>query len=589
MIMAFNADPAPSLDALSDIGSQSLNQGKTLKLGTALALVLAVGIFANWPALLSDSIMWDDWIVLAWITEARLDWAFQFFSSYGVTPLFLIDFPFIVFVHSAAASVQIAKIIYFSSVIISAVLILLISIRVAHGNLLFATLAGILAACCPAWTGEGFHLTGLIYSFFIPLFLAGMLFFVQVASSTKRMVAIRVIALFALFLSFSLNSLLVLFYALVPAVFYASLQHEPKDLRTVFLNVRVFLVRHLDFLMLPIVFWVLKQTFMPRVGIYAHYNRISFDWIHIFIGYLRLIPDILRTTIFVPFSIPIGSLAAAAVFLIVFLGSRTLLAQFENDADAARNRLKMLFGLGILALLGTALPYYLVGRHTFYAFGMNSRDSVLFPLSISWITASLFCMLLKPRATSQAREPQSPRLLRRRVALGAFAALIVAQSFLNWRNHADWQAHYAYYRSAIEKLAHDELVGQASVIQVIDQLPRGRTLRMWNYPTSIWTEVISAAFQKTTRLAIPFPPENGRFFTRDEINLRVRESEVGFMFSEVNLDGQQIRLTVQPGSGARDPIYLALAYWRVRFFAPADMPKLLDSLTRIKSERIGSE
>ncbi|HVS26498.1 MAG TPA: hypothetical protein VHE58_04275 [Burkholderiales bacterium] len=587
--MTLNADPPPSLDALSALGSQLLNQERPLTRGTALALVIAVGIFANWPALLSDSIMWDDWIVLTWITQARPDWMFQFFSSYGVTPYILVDFPFIAFVQHAATSVLIAKIIYFSSVIISAVLIMLISKRVAHGNLLFATLAGASAACCPAWSGEGFHLAGLIYSLIIASFLVGMLFFIQVASSTRRRLAIRVIALSALFLSFSLNSLLVLFYALVPAVFYASLQNELKDLRTLFLNARVFLIRHLDFLVLPIVFWVLKETLMPRVGIYVRYNKISFDWIRIFISYLRLIPDILGTNIFVPFSIPIGSLAAVVIFLIVFLGSRLVLARFENDAEAARSHLKMLFGLGILALLGTALPYYLVGRRTFYAYGFNSRDSVLFPLSVSWITAALFCMLLKLRASFQAPEPQGSGLLRRRVAIGAFAALIVAQSFSNWRNHADWQAHYAYYRSAIEKVAHDQLVGQASVIQVIDKLPRDRTLRTWNYPTSIWTEIISAAFQKTTRLAIPYPPENSRFFTRDEINRRVRETEVAFMLSGIDLDGQQIRLTVEPGSGARDPIHLALAYWRARFFAPDDMPKLLDSLTRIRSERIGGE
>jgi hypothetical protein len=587
--MRFNADPPPSVDALSDRGSRSLNQGKTLTLGTAFALVIAVGIFAHWPALISDSIMWDDWILLTWITQARLDWMFQVHNNYGLTPFSLVIFPFVAFVHSAAASVLIAKIIYFSSVIISAVLIMLISKRVAHGNLLFATLAGASAACCPTWSGEGFHLTGMIYSFFITLFLAGMLIFILVATSTRRRLVIRVIALAALFLSFSLNSLLVLFYALVPAVFYASLQHEPKDLRTLFTNTKVFLIRHVDFLVLPIVFWVLKETFMPRVGIYAHYNRISFNWIHIFISYLRLIPDILGTTIFVPFSIPIGSLAAAVVFLIVFLGSRPVLSRFGNDAEAARGRLKILLGLGILALLGAALPYYVVGRRTFYAFGYTTRDSMLFPLAISWITAALFCMLLKPRASFQAREPRGPELLRRRVALGAFAALIVAQSFLNWRNHADWQVHYAYYRSAIEKVAHDPLAGQASVIQVIDQLPRDRTLRIWNYPTSIWTEMISAAFQKTTRLAIPYPPENGRFYTRDEINRRVLDTTVAFMYSGIDLDGQQIRLTVEPGSGARNPIRLALAYWQARFLAPDDMPKLLDSLTQIRSERIGGE
>lgn len=587
--MTFNVDPPPSLDALSDLGSRSLNQGKALTRGTAFALVLAVGIFAHWPALVSDSIMWDDWIVLAWITQARLDWVFQFYSNYGVTPFFLVHFPFVAFVQDAATSIQIAKIIYFSGVIISAVLIMLISWRVAHGNLFFATLASISAVCFPASSGEGFHLSSLIYSLFIPLFLAGMLIFILVASSTSHRLAIRVIALAALLLSFTLNSLLVLFYALIPAVFYASLRVEQASSHRLFVNAKGFLIRHLDFLVLPLAFWILKVTFMPRVGIYARYNEMRFDWAGIFHAYERLIPDILQSTFFVPLSIQFVSWVAAAVFVIVVLGGRPVLARFENDAEAARGRLIILFGLGFLALFGAALPYYIVGRRSFQAFGFMSRDNVLFPLAVSWITAALFCMLLKPRALFQARSPQGSGLLLRRVALGALAALIVAQSLSNWRNHADWQAHYAYYRSAIEKATHDELVGQASVIQVIDQLPGDRTLQTWKYPTSIWTEIISAAFQKTTRLAIPFPPENGRFFTRDEINRRVRETEVAFMLSGIDLDGPQIRLTVEPDSGARSPIRLALAYWRARFLAPAEMPKLLDSLTRIRSERIGGK
>jgi hypothetical protein len=42
------------------------------------ALVFAVGIFSHWPALLTDSIMWDDYLILAWITQGRFDWLYQF-------------------------------------------------------------------------------------------------------------------------------------------------------------------------------------------------------------------------------------------------------------------------------------------------------------------------------------------------------------------------------------------------------------------------------------------------------------------------------------------------------------------------------
>jgi hypothetical protein len=531
--------------------------------------------------------MWDDWIILAWITQTRLDWVFQFFHNYGVTPFFLVEFPLVAFLHEATAAVLVAKIINVSSVIINAILIMLISRKVAYGNLTFATLAGISAVCFPTISGEGFHITQLIYCFFIPLFLVGILIFIEVSLSTRRRLAIRLCALAALLLSFSFNSLLVMFYALIPAVFYSSLQRKPHQVRSIFVNGKIFIIRHLDFLALPFVFWIIKEAYMPRVGIYARYNQIHFDWAGIFHAYERLIPDMMQTTLFVPLSIPFVYWIVAVIGIIaVLMSGRSIFARFTNDSERTRGHLITLCCLGFFVLVGVALPYYIVGRRSFEAFGFMSRDSVLFPLPISWITAALFCMLLKLRLHFTVHKMQTSGFLWQRVVLGIFVALILAQSLSNWRNHADWQAHYAYYRSASDKIVQDKLITQASVMEIIDRLPGDRTLKTWKYGTSIWTEMVSEAFHKTRCLVIPFPPENGRFFTREEIQRRIRETEIDFMLGEINIEGQQVRVTVEPGSIAQSPLRLALAYWRIRFFVPEDMPKLLDALTRITVEPI---
>ena len=60
------------------------------------------------------------------------------------------------------------------------------------------------------------------------------------------------------------------------------------------------------------------------------------------------------------------------------------------------------------------------------------------------------------------------------------------------------------------------------------------------------------------------------------------------MFSDVDLNGPQGRLVVAPGQGARNPILLTLAYWRARFLAPGEMQDLLQTLTELKSTRLGS-
>jgi hypothetical protein len=551
-------------------------------------VVFGVGIFAHWPALLTDSIMWDDYLILAWSTQGRFDWLYQFYSNYGVTPMALVYLPFVATAPTAATIVQLAKLLCVASVLLNAVLVMLISLRVAHGNRVFAVLAGATAAAFPGLSGEGFQPTFLLYCFFVPLFLTGILLFIETARSPISRPIIRVAALVLLLLSFSLNSLLVLFYAVVPAVFYASIRREQTATRQLFSAGMRFVLGHMDFLAAPLVFWALKEVFMPRVGIYARYNAPRFDWAGILQAYERLVPDMLQTVLFVPFSIPLALWFAATVFVVAALAAGPILSRLTRACESTGSELAILFGLGCLALIGAAFPYYLVGRRSIQTYGFMSRDNVLFPLSVSWVTAALTCMLLRGRLPWRKIGSDRVERLVHRAGVAGFCALLAAQSLFNWRNHADWQAHYAYYRSVIEKVVHDRNVVDASVVELVDRLPGDRTLQGWKYPTSIWTAILSAAFQKTARLAIPFPPANASFYTPREISQRLRDTEVAFMFSDIDLNGPQARLVVAPGPGARNPILLTVAYWRARFLAPAEMPDLLQSLTELTSSRLGS-
>jgi hypothetical protein len=553
------------------------------------AVVFGVGIFSHWPALLTDSIMWDDYLILAWITQGRFDWLYQFYSNYGITPMGLVYLPFIAVTPAASTAVLFAKFICVASVLLNAALVMLISVRVAHGDRFFAVLAGATAAAFPGLSGEGFQPTFLLYCFFVPVFLIGLLLFVETAQSRASRPIIRVAGLIALLLSFSLNSLLVFFYALIPAVFYASIGREQTaPPRLLFAAGGRFLLRNLDFLATPIVFWIIKESFMPRVGIYARYNSLRLDWAGILQAYERLIPDMLQTVLFVPFSIPLAMWFAAAVFVIAALASGPILSRLNYDRESRAQETAILFGLGCLALIGAALPYYLVGRRSIQTYGFMSRDNVLFPLAVSWVTAALTCMLLRFRWPWRMAGSDWVEQFVQRAGIAGFCALLASQALFDWRNHADWQAHHAYYRSVIEKVARDQNIAKASIVEMIDKLPGDRTLQGWKYPTSIWSAILSAAFGKMTRLAIPFPPANGSFYTPQEISRRLRDTEVAFMFSDVDLNGPQSRLVVAPGQGARNPILLTLAYWRARFLAPGEMQDLLQSLTELKSTRLGS-
>lgn len=550
-----------------------------------LMIVCAVALFAHWPALLSDSVMWDDWIVLGCIRERHADWLIEFYRNYGVTPYAIVHLPFFALTWDMTHVVGIAKAVYLLSAVASSCLIASLAFQISGRNVTFATMTGCLAASYPGWSGEAIHISVLVYSIFILMFFVGMLLFIGIASRPeRRSMLIRATALALLFISFALNSLLTLFYGLFPIVVYAAVTEVRDVQQTFWKNIARFLGTNFDFVVLPLIFWVFKETFMPRVGQYVRYNQIHLSIPGLMADYARLVPDTLRATIKAPFSFSLGIALAIASFTIAVLGRRRVLRWLTDHGLPSRATLWILFAAGAFALASTALPYYLVGRHSFLPFGYGTRDNALFPISYGMSAAALFCLCLwfirrGGRAFSKLAVGHA-RLGEGAVA-ALLAALIIAQSVANWRNVADWQAHYVYYRSTIEKIARLDLARRASIIQVSSRLPSQRTLQSVGYPTSIWTEIIAAGFGKTERLATPYPPENGKFYTRPEIDHRVYETEVQFMLANINLGGRQIRVDIDPGSGATGNISLAFNYWRARFWKPAEMAPLLESVTRI--------
>lgn len=543
-----------------------------------IIIPIVMGFIAHWPSLLSDSKMWDDWNILSWTIQNRADWVFQFFHNYGVTPYFIVYFP-LTFIQDAETAMFLSKLIYFFGIIINAILVMFITKKIVPENPLFVILSGISMIFYPSLSGEGFHPTTLSYYFFVPLFFIGLLLFIITASSNKFNLLIRITSLFTLFLSFSLNSLLVMFYGLVPTVMYVTIKKNK------FINLKNFIIRHIDFLLLPIIFWIIKEIFMPRKAIYARYNKIILDWNGILLGYKQLMFDIINTIILTPFSIKYTSWIAITIFIVMLLKIKlSSKNNLINQNITPAKELLILLITSSFALFCAAFPYYMIGRRSFVPFGFLSRDNILFPLPVSWIIAILFCFILKAQLFIPNYLTSFKRIYQK-IIIGIFIVLISSQSISNWRNHLDWQAHYAYYRSIINVISKNQLVKQSSVIHIIDQIPGDRTLRNYRYPTSVWTNIMSVTFLNTTRLAIPHTPKNGRFFSKDEIKNHILWTEMDFMFNNININGQQIRITATPNKKF-NPTLLALEYWKNRFIKPHKMSKFLNSLTNVTIEPI---
>lgn len=576
---------------------------KTTQVYHFVPMLLGIGIFAHWPSLISDSLMWDDYNVLPWITQSRWDWAFQFLHNYGVTPYLIAYAPFFLLKNNIEIIVWFAKILTLAGIILNGYLIIQLTLDITRGNRIFAWISGFAAICSPSTSGEGFHLSSIVYYLFIPLFYIGLRLWIflithenaenfeNIESSEgytklwfKKRWVIRFAALSALFLSFSFNSLLVFFYGLLPAVIYAALETQSLNFSNVKSQLLHLITKYSDFLLLPLVFWFVKQIFMPRAGLYTRYNSLIFDWPGIGESFKRLIPDVLNIHIHNPFSISYLLLFSCMLILIGIVLPR-LSAKFNTiikEAISTINRsqwITMLL-LAVFALACAALPYYLVGRRSFEAYGFMSRDNILFALPMAWMTAAIFGILYQGYLSLQKAGFNTISLAWQRFVFWSLIAVLLSQSVTNWRNQADWQAHYAYYRSVGLKLSKEPLVQNASVLQIIDRLPKDRTLKSFNYPTSVWSGILTARFNKSNRLALPELKAKRRY-SAVEIKKRRVETEIDFMFEDVNVLGRQVRVIVEPAY-SKDAVSLAITYWQTRFFSPNNMNKWLASLTTIK-------
>lgn len=178
--------------------------------------------------------MWDDYLILRW--QGHPEWVWAFYTNYGLAPLSILMLPF-----AYGAGVNFARVVCFLGAVAIGLLTQALTAQIANRRLALA--AGCLAATFPALSGPGFNPTSLIYFVCLPAFLAAFV------------VRSRLLATGLLLASFSLNSLLVLFYGLLPAA-----------------------RRLWPLAALPLVYWLAKESLWPRVGVYALYNPIQPAW-----------------------------------------------------------------------------------------------------------------------------------------------------------------------------------------------------------------------------------------------------------------------------------------------------------------------
>ena len=108
-----------------------------------------------------------------------------------------------------------------------------------------------------------------------------------------------------------------------------------------------------------------------------------------------------------------------------------------------------------------------------------------------------------------------------------------------------------------------------------------------DYNTIVWSYLFKRSFSdhEVRRLVLPYPPADGHRYREGELRSDVFFRVVPYLTGALETGGPQGRLRVQPGVlAALPPAQLACRYWMTKWFAPAELPGLLDSVITLTWE-----
>jgi hypothetical protein len=563
--------------------------------GGSLAMVLLLGLLAHGLVLLTDHVIWDGWWANADLGLPDAGILARQFRESG-KPLegwFLVPFRLIAAPEGRIAAGKLAGVACWIGSFLAMHACLR---RLARLEAPVALAITALAVAAPVYEVLG-DVSLAMYPACMLLFWCGwLLFAMAIDRRGGAAVACRVAAAALLFLSFNVNSLLVMHYAVAATFAVLRLRGVPRaDLRGRLVGAAL---RYPEILALPVAFWIWKAVFTPTSGFYAAYNKPSFAPAKLALGYAGVVRDLIAPMSRRLVSSPLWLLAAIAAGAGLWwrLSARDA-KQTPAAATAPPAHGWRLVACGLVLLAAAAFPYITVGQ-AIMAHGWWSRSCVLFPLPIAMTVVGL---LVAANRSLAATRPFA--------WLAAAAAIAVLFIGACWRNTLTMQA-YGAKQAAIRRDLRELIDARSpAVIQLRDYFP----IRYTNdfYPIAVWTflaappDGLPTTFVLETGGSVP-----GRTSVGDERTIgadgqptftmgrlpisgaeleRLIETETGmpYAMTSIRRTGPHLLVGIGPAPNVGDDgPTIGAEYLRRRWFAPGTLNDYVTSLTQARVESL---
>jgi hypothetical protein len=390
----------------------------------AIMILVVLLLAAHAPLFFNDSVFMDDWLVLKMGPDYPVD--IDFLVHGAGHPVF---FGYYSIANMTGTPVLVMKAMAIAAILSGAISLFLVATRTSLPSRAEAMGVALIVWIYPGyqmWAGKG----NAVYVFSFGLFFVGTwLLTLTFEAKGARHAILRIASALIFFLSFALNSLMVLYlfamFGLFVAMWRANDRVQSPIWRVISSAWRC-ATEYPEFVVLPLVYWGALNIWFKRVGPYAGYYEIRLptlsellDGWHSFfqVGYINVLARAGQAA-------KDYKLLWAPVVVVLVIAVTLALRSKQARLSASRIGLPLLFGLMLFGAL--ALPYLIAGIRPNLHF-YETRHLLLFGLPGA-------CLILALKRFAES-------LVGRRAAfVGVFGLASIVSVVALWNNYVFMQA-----------------------------------------------------------------------------------------------------------------------------------------------------
>jgi len=348
----------------------------------ATTVLLALLLAAHAPLILNDGLVMDDWLVLKVRADYFIDIAFLL-NGAGHPVFFSYDY----IANLTGNPVLVMKVLAFAGIFLGAACMLWAATRLALMSCVEAVGFALIV-----WTYPGYQLwagkANAVYVFSFGLvFVGAWLLTLAFGASGVRRILLRGAAALVFFLSFALNSTMVLYAFLMLALYVAvwrTVDHEKNQIRRAIVAAWRSATSYPELVILPLAYLGFLNIFFKRVGVYAgHYNAHFptpselFEGVRTFFtaGYRSVLSKIV-------FVASDSTILFALAAVVVALGFFLLLRSRRETSSVSASSARLPLLLSPVLFFALALPYLVAGLRPADHF-YESRHLLMFGMPVA--------------------------------------------------------------------------------------------------------------------------------------------------------------------------------------------------------------